>query len=74
MDTMMEKTVEALETLPNSFRESVAAYIIEQAEKYRTLKAAIDAGMADVEAGRVTEWNSKEFLERAEARRRETKL
>lgn len=73
MDAMTEKTIEALETLPDSFRKSVAAYVIEQAEKYRALKAAIDEGMADVEAGRVREWNSEEFLQRARSRNSEAK-
>jgi predicted transcriptional regulator len=37
----------------------------ETAKKIRALKAAIDEGMADVEAGRVVPWNLKEFLKQA---------
>ena len=32
------------------------------ARKTRALRAAIDEGMADVEAGRVVPWDLKEFL------------
>ena len=40
-----------------------------QAEKLRWLKEAIDEGMADVEAGRLVQWNLKEFLQLAHAQR-----
>jgi predicted transcriptional regulator len=42
---------------------------LEQAEKFRALKALVAEGMADVEAGRVSEWNFEDFLRRARATR-----
>jgi predicted transcriptional regulator len=39
----------------------------DQLEKFRWLKAAIDEGMADVEAGRLVQWGLKEFLRLAHA-------
>ena len=41
---------------------------VENAEKFRELKAAIDEGMADVEVGRVVPWDLREFLDQARAR------
>ena len=41
---------------------------IEAARKFRALKAAIDEGMADVEAGRVVPWDLKEILKQARER------
>ena len=41
---------------------------VENTEKFRELKAAIDEGMADVEAGRVVPWDLEEFLDQARAR------
>jgi aryl-alcohol dehydrogenase-like predicted oxidoreductase len=46
-------------------REPAVAYLLEQAEKFRTLKQLIDEGIADIEAGNVTEWNFEEFLREA---------
>ncbi|MDI4232710.1 hypothetical protein OZ411_07765 [Bradyrhizobium sp. Arg237L] len=40
----------------------------EDTEKLRALRAAIDEGMADVEAGRVVPWDLEEFLEQARER------
>jgi predicted transcriptional regulator len=41
---------------------------VENTEKFRELKAAIDEGMADVEAGRIVPWDLREFLVQARAR------
>ncbi|WP_157038881.1 hypothetical protein [Rhodopseudomonas palustris] len=65
---MIEKAVEALEMMPDDMREHAVARLVEQAEKFRALKASIDEGMADVEAGRVVPWDSKTFLARARER------
>jgi hypothetical protein len=65
MKTTTEKAAEALDLLPEEMREPVVAYILEQAEKYRVLKQLIDEGIADVEAGNVSEWNFEEFLREA---------
>jgi hypothetical protein len=67
MKTTTERAAEALELLPEEMREPAVAYLIEQAEKFRTLKQLIDEGLADIEAGNVTEWNFEEFLREARA-------
>jgi hypothetical protein len=46
-------------------REPAVAYLLEQAEKFRALKEEIAAGMDDITAGRVSEWNFEEFLRHA---------
>jgi predicted transcriptional regulator len=65
MKTTTEKAAEALELLPEDMRERAVAYIIEQAEKFQLLKRDIDKGLADIEAGRVREWDFADFLRRA---------
>ncbi len=67
MKTTTQKAAEALDLLPEEMREPAVAYLIEQAEKFRLLKQQIDEGMADVSAGRVSEWNFAEFLRKARA-------
>ena len=41
------------------------AYILEQAEKFRVLKAEIQVGLDDEAAGRVRPWDFADFLRRA---------
>ena len=65
MKTTTEKAVEALDLLPEEMRERAVAYLLEQAEKFRALKEAIDAGMEDIEAGLLSEWNFDDFLREA---------
>jgi len=65
MKTTTERAAEALDLLPEEMREPAVAYLIEQAEKFRTLKQLIDEGLADIEAGRVREWDFADFLRRA---------
>ena len=65
MSTSTEKAAAALELLPEDLREPAIAYLIEQAEKFRTLKQEIDQGMRDVRTGRVTEWSFGEFPRRS---------
>jgi predicted transcriptional regulator len=67
MKPFKERAAEALELLPEEMQERAVAYIFEQAEKYRVLKKLIDEGLADVEAGNVTEWNVNEFLREVRA-------
>jgi hypothetical protein len=71
MKTFTERAAEALDLLPEEMREPAVAYLFEQAERYRVLKQLIDEGIADVEAGNVTEWNFEEFLQRANLLRRD---
>ena len=65
MKTTTEKAAEALDLLPEEMREPAVAYLIEQAERFRVLKMDIEKGVADVEAGRVREWDFADFLRRA---------
>jgi hypothetical protein len=60
----------ALDLLPEEMREPAVAYLIEQAEKFRALKAAIAEGLEDIEAGHVSEWNFEEFLRAADRSQR----
>ena len=65
MKTFTERAAEALDLLPEDMREPAVAYLLEQAEKFRVLKQLVDEGIADVEAGNVSEWNFEEFLREA---------
>lgn len=65
MKTSTEKAVEALDLLPEDMREPAIAYLLEQAEKFRVLKAEIAEGLEDVAAERISEWNFEEFLRAA---------
>jgi hypothetical protein len=62
MTSTAEKAAAALDLLPGEMREAAIAYLIEQAEKYRALKALAAEGMDDVVAGRVSGWNFQDFL------------
>jgi hypothetical protein len=70
MTTTTEKAAAAPELLPEEMREPAVAYLIEQAEKFRVLKELVAEGMADVEAGRVSEWNFQDFLNKAREQHR----
>jgi len=65
MKTFTERAAEALDQLPEEMREPMVAYIFEQAEKYRVLKAELAKGAASADAGRVREWDFADFLRRA---------
>ena len=68
----MKSTTEraaALDLLPEEMREPAVAYLVEQAEKFRNLKALVAEGMADVEAGRIAEWDFDDFLRKARSTR-----
>jgi hypothetical protein len=62
MKTTTEKAAAALDLLPEEMREPAVAYLLEQAEKFRTLKTQIAEGLDDVAAGRASEWSFEEFL------------
>ncbi len=51
----------------NSTTETAVAHLLEQARKFRRLRTLIAEGMADIEAGRVAEWNLEDFLRKARA-------
>jgi hypothetical protein len=65
MKTTAEKAAAALELLPEDMREPAIAYLLEQAEKFQALKAMIQEGIEDIEAGRTREWDFADFLRRA---------
>ena len=67
MSSAADKAIEAIELLPEEMREPAADYLLAQARKFSALKDAVDAGMADVEAGRVRMWDLQEFLVHARA-------
>jgi len=69
MKSTTERAAAALDLLPEEMREPAVAYLLEQAEKFRTLKALVAEGIADVEAGRVAEWDFDDFLRKARAAR-----
>jgi glycine/D-amino acid oxidase-like deaminating enzyme len=65
MSKFTEKAAAALELLPEELREPAVAYIMEQAEKFRVLKAEVQVGLDDEAAGRVHPWDFTDFLRRA---------
>jgi predicted transcriptional regulator len=65
MKTFSERAAEALDLLPEEMREPAVVYLFEQAEKFRVLKQEIDKGLADIDAGRIREWDFADFLRRA---------
>jgi hypothetical protein len=65
MKTTTEKAAAALELLPEEMREPAVAYLLEQAEKFHTLKAMVQEGIDDIEAGRMRQWDFSDFLRRA---------
>jgi hypothetical protein len=69
MKNTTERAAASLDLLPEEMREPAVAYLVEQAEKFRNLKVLVAEGLADVEAGRVSEWNFEDFLRKARATR-----
>ncbi|MET0633269.1 MAG: hypothetical protein ABWY47_18325 [Xanthobacteraceae bacterium] len=67
MTKTTEKAAAALELLPEEMREPAVAYLLEQAEKFCTLKQLVTEGMDDIAAGRVSEWNFQDFLRETRA-------
>jgi hypothetical protein len=65
MTTTTEKAAAALDLLPEEMREPAVQYLLEQAERFRVLKEHVAEGLDDVAAGRVSEWNSQDFLRQA---------
>ena len=65
MSEFTERAAAALDQLPEELQESTVAYILEQAEKYRLLKADVQLGLDDEAAGRVRPWDFADFLRRA---------
>ena len=57
---------EVLEEFPKELRERAVAHLLEQGEKFRVLKKLVEEGLADVEAGRVSDWDPNEIWAMAE--------
>ena len=57
---------EVLEDFPEELRERAVAHLLEQGEKFRVLKKLVEEGLADVEAGRVSDWDPNEIWAMAE--------
>ena len=57
---------EALEDFPEELRERAVAHLLEQGEKFRVLKKLVEEGLADDEAGRVSDWDPNEIWAMAE--------
>ena len=57
MSKFTDEAVAALDLLPEELRKPTVAYILEQAEKFRALKADIQVGLDDEAAGRVRPWD-----------------
>ena len=57
---------EVLEEFPEELRERAVAHLLEQGEKFRVLKKLVEEGLADVEAGRVSDWDPNEIWAMAE--------
>lgn len=68
MKTTAEKAAAALDLLPEDMREPAVAYLIEQAEKFRTLREQIAEGAKSLESGQVSQWDFDDFLRKARAR------
>jgi hypothetical protein len=65
MNEFTKKAAAALELLPEEMQEHAVSYLLEQAEKFRALKADIDKAAESVESGHVREWDFADFLRRA---------
>ncbi|QGM47793.1 hypothetical protein [Methylocystis heyeri] len=65
MTDIAKRAAEALELLPPEMQEAAVAYLYEQGEKFRLLKALVQEGIDDAEAGRVVEWDFDAFLREA---------
>ena len=62
MSKFSERAAAALERLPEDMQERVVAYILEEADKLEWLREQVALGIADVEAGRVVDWDAERYL------------
>jgi hypothetical protein len=61
MTDIAKRAAEALELLPPEMQEAAVAYRYEQGEKFRLLKALVQEGIDDAEAGRVSPFDMEEI-------------
>jgi hypothetical protein len=62
MKSARERSVEAIDSMAESLQERFADFLQDQVEKHQRLKDLVHEGIADVEAGRVHEWDFDDFL------------
>jgi hypothetical protein len=65
MSSPNEKIAEALELLPEDMRDEAADNFLSYAREFQQLRADIQIGLDDIEAGRVIPWDFADFLKRA---------
>jgi hypothetical protein len=61
MTDLDKRAVEALERMPADMREKAVAFLEEQADKLRVLRALVQEGIDDMESGRVSEFDMNEI-------------
>jgi hypothetical protein len=61
MTDIAKRAAQALELLPEEIQEAAVACLYEQGEKLRILKALVQEGIDDVEAGRVSPFDMDEI-------------
>jgi predicted transcriptional regulator len=61
MSNIAERAAAALALMPEEMQEQAVAYLYEQAEKLRVLKAKVQEGLDDVAAGRVSPFDMDEI-------------
>lgn len=62
MSKFSERAAAALELLPEELQERAVAFLLEEADKLAALRYEVALGMADVEAGRVVDWDVDRYL------------
>lgn len=62
MSKFSERAAAALERLPEELQERAVAFLLEEADKLATLRRDVALGIADVEAGRVVDWDVNHYL------------
>lgn len=67
MNATIEKAIEALETLPEEMQVPLVAHLMDEAEKYRALKSAVQEGLDDEAAGRMRLYDCDDLMKRARA-------
>jgi hypothetical protein len=61
MTDLLQRAADALAQMPEDMQERAVAFLEEQAEKLRVLRALVKEGQDDVEAGRVSPFDMNEI-------------
>ena len=67
MSKFTERAAAVLERPPEELQERAVAFLLEEADKLAALRHAVALGIADVEAGRVVDWEPNMFADEIEA-------